>query len=589
MNFSSIIKDFKFPIKYIKHKKLENNVLEDIELAKVNNYLFNVKTDNETLDSSNNDITEPTEFSSFNHCFINDEMQYYTTNKKYLTELQHLLNKNKEFKKCQNEIRLKNDNELSEFIQNYLEFKNQENFENNYLFIEWQHLKFINKNPQLMHLLSIYNFVSPSLSIALPILVLLVPFFVLKIKGIPLSLQEYIKLLKLLIGNQPVVKIFTEFQSLEWDKRIYMLISVVFYFFQIYQNILSCIKFYKNLENIQKINNLYYNFLDNSISNLLKFNSSIRNYKEFNNFYLKNKAIIEALECYKKDFSTGLSLKLNLRLFTNIGSEMSKFYNIYYSNEFKEIINYSICVNQYIINLLVLQEKVNNKCVNKCKFVKSHDKTKMSNIFYPFIEKRIYNNIQTNKNIILTGPNASGKTTMIKSVLINNILSQKYGVGFYSEANIFIYNNFFSYLNIPDTSERDSLFQSEARRCKEILDHVKKNKKENSLVIFDELYSGTNYYEAISGGFGLIKFLNKSPNIRFLLTTHYIQLCELLEDEKEIKNMKMCVKFNENKIQYLYKMNEGISEIKGGMNVFIDLEYDNEVLDNAKKILNKLK
>jgi hypothetical protein len=582
MNYETIIDDFKLPIKFVKHKELQQDVIQDTEFTKINHNLFNV-----TEGTDDKDV-------KFNSSFINEDMKYYSTNKKYLKEFQHLLSKNKQLDKIYKNIYVDDKNsflqkQLDEFIQKYIEFKNQDNFERNYLFIEWEHLKFINKNSQMMHLLSIYNFISPSLSITLPIFILLVPFLILKIKNIPISLHEYIKLLKLLIGNQPVVKIFTEFKHLEWDKRIYLIISVAFYFFQIYQNFLSCIKFYRNLENIQTINNLYHNFIDNSINNLLEFNNSIRKYKHLNDFYFKNEQIINKLESYKKEFATGLSIKLNLRLFTNIGYQMSHFYNIYYSTEFQKTINYTICCNQYLLNICTLKDKVCKKEINICSFVNSTKKTKMSNIYYPFIDKKIYNSINIDKNIILTGPNASGKTTLIKSVLINNILSQKYGTGFYSNARIYLYNSFFSYLNIPDTSERDSLFQSEARRCKEIVDYVKKNKNETCFVIFDELYSGTNYYEAISGGYGLIKFLNKIPNIRFLLTTHYIQMCDLLCKEDQIRNMKMCVKFDNSKIKYLYKIQEGISDIKGGMNVLIDLDYDKEVLDNANKILNELK
>ena len=65
-------------------------------------------------------------------------------------------------------------------------------------------------------------------------------------------------------------------------------------------------------------------------------------------------------------------------------------------------------------------------------------------------------------NILITGPNASGKTTTIKSILINLIMGQQFGMGCYRKASISVYDYFHSYLNIPDTSGRDSLFQAEA-------------------------------------------------------------------------------------------------------------------------------
>jgi hypothetical protein len=84
----------------------------------------------------------------------------------------------------------------------------------------------------------------------------------------------------------------------------------------------------------------------------------------------------------------------------------------------------------------------------------------------------VKNTVQLKKHMILSGPNASGKTTMIKSVFINILLTQQFGCGFYESATIRPYHHFHCYLNIPDTSGRDSLFQAEARRCKEIIDEI---------------------------------------------------------------------------------------------------------------------
>ena len=64
----------------------------------------------------------------------------------------------------------------------------------------------------------------------------------------------------------------------------------------------------------------------------------------------------------------------------------------------------------------------------------------------------------------LTGTN--GKTTTIKTALINIILSQQIGYGCFESLKLCPYDNIYCYLNIPDTSGRDSLFQAEARRCK---------------------------------------------------------------------------------------------------------------------------
>ena len=113
----------------------------------------------------------------------------------------------------------------------------------------------------------------------------------------------------------------------------------------------------------------------------------------------------------------------------------------------------------------------------------------------------------TKNNFIITGPNASGKTTLLKTTLINLILSQQIGFGCYTKCSIIPYDFFYSYLNIPDTSGRDSLFQAEARRCLDILHIIQQDPDKRHFCIFDELYSGTNPREAISSAKYYLEYL----------------------------------------------------------------------------------
>ena len=70
------------------------------------------------------------------------------------------------------------------------------------------------------------------------------------------------------------------------------------------------------------------------------------------------------------------------------------------------------------------------------------------------------------KNIIITGPNAAGKTTTIKATIINLLLSQQLGLGFFEKCQTSTFDYIHSYLNIPDSCSRDSLFQAEAKDVK---------------------------------------------------------------------------------------------------------------------------
>jgi DNA mismatch repair ATPase MutS len=231
--------------------------------------------------------------------------------------------------------------------------------------------------------------------------------------------------------------------------------------------------------------------------------------------------------------------------------------------------------------------------INEHKLVKTTFTNKGKPIFkkmyYPkFINNKtdciIKNNCNLNKNIIITGPNASGKTTTIKSALINIILSQQIGCGCFENLKLTPFDKIHCYLNIPDTSGRDSLFQAEARRCKDIIDCIdsEETKEITHFCIFDELYSGTNPDEAVISGTAFMDYLVKNNNVTSILTTHYVKLCKKLSKNPRLKNYNMKTIIKNDNIEYTYLIQDGISKIKGGLIVLRDMNYPKEILDNTK-------
>ena len=153
---------------------------------------------------------------------------------------------------------------------------------------------------------------------------------------------------------------------------------------------------------------------------------------------------------------------------------------------------------------------------------------------------------------------------------------------FYSSGNLIPYKYIHCYLNIPDTSGRDSLFQAEARRCKNILDSIEADKSSSHFCVFDELYSGTNPQEAVSSASAFMNYLIKNKNVNCMLTTHFIELCNNLDKNKSFKNYHMNTKsINDNKIMYTYKLQSGISFIRGGIKILEDMNYPKEILTNS--------
>jgi DNA mismatch repair protein MutS len=186
------------------------------------------------------------------------------------------------------------------------------------------------------------------------------------------------------------------------------------------------------------------------------------------------------------------------------------------------------------------------------------------------------------KNLIITGPNASGKTTQLKTTAINIIFTQQFGVGFYEKCTLVPYTHVHSYLNIPDTSGRDSLFQAEARRCKEILEIIENAEDSRHFCVFDELFSGTNAEEAAEVSFGFLKYLQKYANVDFILTTHFVKLCRKVKKSSKdlrIENYKMSAELVGDNIAFSYKLARGISKIKAAKLILMQMGFPKEIYE----------
>jgi DNA mismatch repair protein MutS len=182
---------------------------------------------------------------------------------------------------------------------------------------------------------------------------------------------------------------------------------------------------------------------------------------------------------------------------------------------------------------------------------------------------------------VITGPNASGKTTYLKNTAINVILSQQLGIGFYESCTLRPYSHIHSYLNIPDTSSRDSLFQAESRRCKEILEMIQKS-EERHFCIFDELFSGTNPKEATKSAYAFLEYLRKYTHVDLFLTTHYVTICDhwkVNNEIRQIQNYQMTVKQEHGKNIPTYLICTGISRVEGALGILEDLEYPKEMIN----------
>ena len=563
---------FKVPIYYNDKKaELNKNIITDLELIS-------------TVDAS----CEPI----YSHYFNNDNdvskklteqiTKYYTTDTDFLKDNQKLLS---DYKKIDNKYTTISPNYKS-ITEIWNELKIESGFKEKYYYIDWNVLEFLNKSEIFLQFMSIYNLFSPIFSLLMPIFILIIPFLILKIKGLQISISSYIEILKFVAQQNAIGKLLTvNFSEINTQDRLYIVISAAFYLFSIYQNIMVCVRFHQNMKTIHNHFNeikLYLEKTTESMDNYLSYSRELSTHQKFNDLLEERNKDLKQL--YNKlKFISEYSI-FNIGKLREIGFVLKYFYELHTDKKYEEAIMYSFGFNGYIDCIEGLQQNLAERKINFAIFIKENKKTVFTNNYYASLKNKnpIKNTIKLKKNMIITGPNASGKTTILKSTLINIILSQQFGCGFYDSARVAPFHHIHCYLNIPDTSGRDSLFQAEARRCKEILDLVSSHKKESHFSVFDELYSGTNPDEAEMSATAFMGYLTKFKNVSCLLTTHFVKVCKKLQKNKNIINCQMATKNVNNKLKYLYNLENGISEVKGGISVLTEMNYPKEIIENSK-------
>ena len=598
---------FKLPITFVetnKLHKLDEHILTDLELTECRSGSssnssdspadsLNAKAEAEALEEPKTKTKTMYEHifnpkTIYGKQFLSNWATYYTSDVIFLKQTQTLI---KHFSPPQN-----NESENANTVEQYSDIhaiwnsiQNDKHFKDKFGYIDVGLLEPLNSSSFFLQILSLQNLASPVISLLTPLIILIIPFFLLKIQKMPVSFSSYVSSLKRIAQYHPIGKVFENFSSIPWDKRIYMFVSIAFYFIQIYQNVVSCHRFYKNMFLIHNNIHKFSSYIEHSIRNITYIHSITEKLSSYKQFREESAVHAQVLSALHSDIKTVMPFKLTLANISNIGTIMKHYYQIFANESVKNAISYSFGFNSYFEHLSGLKSLILNKQIASCTFVKSAEKkTYLHSSYYaPLMNKNpVKNKILLHKKTTITGPNAAGKTTLIKSTLLNVILSQQLGYGFYKKAKLLPYHYVHSYLNIPDTSGRDSLFQAESRRCREILTCLLENKTKRHFCIFDELYSGTNPYEAVASAFGFIKYLNKYENLDLLLTTHYTKLCELLEDEN-VQNMHMKIELCESgQIKYLYKLDKGISSIKGGIKVLEDLDYPDEIINSTRVIIN---
>jgi len=578
---ANLFSNFQLPITYLDASSiytLSTVVSKDLELMSVNDH----------------EATMYTYLFLPKHSFAKNTIQkwntYYTTDASFLVDTQTILQRMHKYEVIMDKDTI-DQSDCDNFMEMWNDIKENDSFLETYNFMDWDILRHLNESSTFLQCLSTVHLCSPLLSLIVPFFFLLFPFLFLQFQGIPVSFESYLSVLKEVARDHFIGKTLLHMDSsVSWDKVAYMIFTAGLYFLQIYQNVQLCSRFY---ENVQKMNrNLIHlkQFVAHSRRSIESFLTISEDCSTYSPFWNETETQLQTVIRLEALLEPMFPFELSIKTFTHVGDMLHCYYQLYVDKTYDSCLRYIANFEGYINNMAGINENIKNEAVSYAKITGSDSVESVSSFikqYYPPLktENPVKNTCSLKENMIISSPNKSGKTTILKTTALNIIFSQQVGCGFYETATLTPYTHIHSYLNIPDTSGRDSLFQAESRRCKEIIDAIAQEKEgSRHFCIFDELYSGTNPEEAGNAGYAFLKYLCNFPNVDFMLTTHYESICKRFKKSEKVTNYKMEVNVLANgQFDYTYKLKKGISSLKGGVRVLKDMGYPSEIIENIEE------
>ncbi len=203
-----------------------------------------------------------------------------------------------------------------------------------------------------------------------------------------------------------------------------------------------------------------------------------------------------------------------------------------------------------------------------------------------YIANDVFLDRTTQQIIMITGPNMSGKSAILRQTALIVLLAQIGSFVPAKSARIGLVDKIFTRVGASDNiSMGESTFMVEMNETASILNNI----SERSLVLLDEIGRGTSTYDGISIAWAISEYLHEHPaKAKTLFATHYHELNEMTETFGRIKNFNVSVKELKDNVLFLRKLVEGGSEHSFGIHVAKLAGMPQQVLHRANTILKKL-
>lgn len=210
---------------------------------------------------------------------------------------------------------------------------------------------------------------------------------------------------------------------------------------------------------------------------------------------------------------------------------------------------------------------------------KSHDIfIECNELYHPLIDEPVKNSIKTNRCVLLTGSNASGKSTFIKTVALNAIMAQTIHTVLAKNYRSSYYYIYSSMALRDDLFSNESYYIVEIKSLKRILDKVKSSSVP-VLCFIDEVLRGTNTLERIASSSEILAKLSKLGAMCFA-ATHDIELTSILEEY--FSNYHFEEHVDDNDVLFDYKLRKGKANTRNAIKLLKMIGYDDDITYNAE-------
>jgi len=213
---------------------------------------------------------------------------------------------------------------------------------------------------------------------------------------------------------------------------------------------------------------------------------------------------------------------------------------------------------------------------------------KCADMWHPILgyEKSVFNSIDIKNNnmIVLTGPNKSGKTTFMKTLMTNILIAQSLGIAPCAKLKFTPFDELYTSISVPGSLGRESLFEAEANRCLGYVNKLEQNKK--IFGIIDELFTGTSPLDGMACSKAVIDYINSNaPNSITVISTHFTSMLP------DLDTGVLYYKFSANATQegyvFPYIVTNGISDQVISIQVLKEKGYNDKIIKSAIEYVNK--